>query len=673
MRFKATMRLVALGTALLCLGGPAGGSTISGGTPITTIAGHSTTLGDSGDGGPAIDALLRGPVGVAVDAAGNVFFAMDSKIRRVDAVTRIITTIAGQVGCGPEADGGPATAAALCVPYGIVVAPNGDVIVAEEFRSVVRRISAATGLISRVAGTGVIGSSGDGGPAVLANLNGPAGLALDGDGNVYVDDIFDNRIRKIAAATGIITTVAGSGARGFAGDGGPAALALLNRPSGVAVDPFGNLFIADRDNCRVRRVDAATQTITTVAGSGVCVTFGSGPGTVPGDLGPATAAPLGAPTVVAVDSGGNLYVTDFARIRKVDAVSGIISTIAGTGAIGISGDGGPAAAAPLQRPGGMGFDRLGNLYVSDVSVIRKIAADDVPLVGDIDGDGRADLAMWRPETATWYWLTSSSGYAYSAAGSTQWGSAALGDVPLLADVDGDGRADPIVWRASTGTWYWLTSSTGYSYASAGARQWGASGDKPFAADVDGDGKMDLVVWRPSTGTWYWLTSTTGYSYAASGARQWGNQALGDMPLTGDLDGDGLADLIVWRGSSGVFEWLTSADGYRSADSRSWGNRALGDVPAVADMDGDRKGDLAVWRASTGTWFWLTAASGWTDTASNQAQWGNQALADAPRLADFDGDGRADPSVWRASSGTWYWILSSQRFAQTSVRVRQWGS
>ena len=158
---------------------------------------------------------------------------------------------------------------------------------------------------------------------------------------------------------------------------------------------------------------------------------------------------------------------------------------------------------------------------------------------DFDGDGTADPLVWNAATGTWYWLSSSSSNS-NAAGGIQWGNQSLGDVILRGDIDGDGIGDLIVWRASTGTFHWLTSSTGYSYGAQGLKQWGnqSLGDVPMLGDVDGDGKDDLMVWRASTGTWFWLTSSSGYNYAAQGQKQWGNQSLGDVPLVGDFDGDG---------------------------------------------------------------------------------------------------------------------------------------
>ena len=133
-----------------------------------------------------------------------------------------------------------------------------------------------------------------------------------------------------------------------------------------------------------------------------------------------------------------------------------------------------------------------------------------------------------------------TGYAPASAGARQWGNASLGDTPMIADIDGDGKADLVIWRSSTGTWYWLTSSSNYSYSASGAIQWGNAslGDQPVLGDYDGDGKADLAVWRASTGTWYWLTSSSNYSYSSAHGIQWGNSGLGDKIVTGDIDGDG---------------------------------------------------------------------------------------------------------------------------------------
>jgi hypothetical protein len=296
---------------------------------------------------------------------------------------------------------------------------------------------------------------------------------------------------------------------------------------------------------------------------------------------------------------------------------------------------------------------------------------------DLDNDRRAELMVWRPGDGTWYWLYSGSDYLYANGACKAWGSGALDDVPLSGDMDGDGRADLVVWRPSSGVFYWLTSTTGYDYAASHAVQWGsrALNDVPLLGDIDGDGKADLIIWRPSTGTFYYLLSSTGYDPGLAGARQWGSGALGDIPMIGDFDGDGLADLAVWRASTGTFFWLTSSSGYsyNSAGQKQWGDAALGDVPLVGDIDGDGVTDLVVWRRSTGTFFWITAISGFSYESQGSKQWGDSALGDVPMLGDIDGDGIDDLVIWRDTDGTWYWLLSSGSYSYDSQGERPWGT
>ena len=200
---------------------------------------------------------------------------------------------------------------------------------------------------------------------------------------------------------------------------------------------------------------------------------------------------------------------------------------------------------------------------------------------------------------------------------------------MLADMDGDGRMDLVIWRASTGTWYWLTSSSGY--VSAGSKQWGnqSQGDIPKLGDIDGDGRADLIVWRPAIGTWFWLTSSSGYNTSSPGIKQFGNQSQGDVPMIGDLDGDGRTELVVWRASNGTWFWLTSTTGYASGSGIQWGSQSNGDVPLLTDLDGDGKMDLTVWRTSSGTWFWLKSLQGYSYSSFGSKQWGSPAQGDIP--------------------------------------------
>jgi len=342
---------------------------------IITVAGNGTA-GYAGDGGPATIAELNNP-NVAVDSSGNLYIedVSNERIRKVAAATGIITTVAGNGTAGYSGDGGPATSAELNGPGYLTVDASGNLYIADVGNNRIRKVAAATGIITTVVGNGTYGYSGDGGPATSAELNGTGGMAVDGLGNLYIADINNNRIREVAAATGIITTVAGDGFGSYSGDGSAATSAELYLPRAVALDATGNLYIADAQNNRIRKVAAATAIITTVAGNG---TYGYS-----GDGGPATKAELNGPFGVALDASGNLYIADFGnnRIRKVAAATGIITTVAGNGTAGYSGDGGPATSAELIEPQGVAVDGAGNLYIADLANerIRKVSAVSTPL------------------------------------------------------------------------------------------------------------------------------------------------------------------------------------------------------------------------------------------------------------------------------------------------------
>ena len=315
---------------------------------------------------------------------------------------------------------------------------------------------------------------------------------------------------------------------------------------------------------------------------------------------------------------------------------------------------------------------VGSAGVGPVSppVTFSIPLVDTPF--DYDGDHHADLTVWRPSTGTWFSLKSSTGFNPAAALSRVWGSNADHDVPVSGDLDGDGRGDLVVWRPGTGTWFWLRSRYDYDYATQQQKQWGAPGDVPMLGDIDGDGRADLIVWRPSTGYWYWLTSSSGYDYASQGQRQWGTP--GDVPMLGTFDSDGRADLAVWRPGDGTFYWLTSATSYDylASGHKQWGRQSLGDRPFLGEIDGDGRSDLVVWRASTGTWFWVLSSASYADASQGQQVWGSAAENDVPMLTDIDGDGRVDLTVWRPGDGTWYWLTSASSYNYAAQQHRQWG-
>ncbi len=287
---------------------------------IFTVAGGGTD-----DGRPATTVALDEIAGIAVDAFGNLYIAETPKhrVRRVVLASGVITTVAGRGAKGFSGDGGAATLASLDEPTDVATDREGNLYIADANNHRVRRVEIATGIIRTVAGTTSFGFTGDGGPATAARLFRPEFVAVDSDGNLYINVSVNRRIRRVDAATGMIRTFAGNGGEGFSGDGGPATDAQFSRARGIAVDASGNLFIADYGNSRIRRVDRATGIISTVAGNG---TFGTS-----GDGGPAILATLHGPQDVWVDGAGNLLIVDVngGRIRKVDAVSRIITTIAG--------------------------------------------------------------------------------------------------------------------------------------------------------------------------------------------------------------------------------------------------------------------------------------------------------------------------------------------------------
>jgi sugar lactone lactonase YvrE len=345
---------------------------------ISTVAGNGTR-GFSGDGGPATSASLAGPDGVAVDNAGNLYIAdlANYRIRRVSPAG-MISTVAGNGAKGFSGDGGPATSASLAGPEGVAVDAAGNLYIADPSNYCVRKVS-PSGIITAVAGNGVSGFSGDGGPATSAALAYPMGVAVDAAGDLYIADASNNRVRQVSPS-GTISTVAGNGAYKFAGDGGPATSASLYFPSAVAVDTAGSLLIADHANNRIRKV-SPPGTITTVAGNGA-VGFS-------GDGGPATSASLSYPAGMAVDASGNLYIADAGnnRIRRVSP-DGIISTVAGNGVAGFSGDGGPATGASLNSPMGVAVDSAGSLYLADYmnNRVRKVSPSGI--ISTVAGDGK---------------------------------------------------------------------------------------------------------------------------------------------------------------------------------------------------------------------------------------------------------------------------------------------
>ena len=409
-----------------------GNINIFAGTGYAGYYGDQSSSGSTTVLGTATVAGLRGPQDVAIGPNGDIYIADtgNAAIRKVSG--GIITTVAGTGAVGLAGDGGLATSAAMSSPYSVAVDSQGNFVIADYNNNRIRRVDKSSGNITTIAGTGNVGFAGDGSPATGAVIHAPTGVALDSSGNIYFADSLNNRIRKIAG--GNMSTVAGNGGFSSSGDGGPATSAQLNTPTDVAVDNVGNLYIADTLNHTIRKV-STNGTISTYAGNsvpgnggdggaptaaqldapegvavdpagnlyiadtqnhkvrkisgGVISTFaGSGTAGFSGDGGSATAAALNEPFAVAVDAPGNVYIAEFGnnRVRKVDT-KGIITTIAGTGVAGYSGDGGPAANALLNGPQGVAVDSTGNVYIADTANNRIRIVTPGGTIGTVAGNG----------------------------------------------------------------------------------------------------------------------------------------------------------------------------------------------------------------------------------------------------------------------------------------------
>ena len=382
---------------------------------ITTVAGNGTA-GFSGDGGPATSAQLNYPAAWRwTPPATSTSRTLATTASARSTPTGIITHRGGQRRrVGFSGDGGPATSAQLDYSLRRGRGRRRQPVHRRRWNNRIRKVT-PTGSSRTVAGNGTAGFRGDGGPATSAQLaTVPYGVAVDAAGNLYIADTDNNRIRKVDA-TGMITTVAGNGTAGFSGDGGPATSAELNHPVWRSGGRRGNLYIADTDNNRIRKVDA-TGMITTVAGNGTWCFSGDG--------GPATSAQLGlefSPSEpyfegragVAVGTAGELFIADFwnSRIRKVDT-AGTITTVAGNGTSGLGGDGGPATGAQLFHPSGVAVDPAGNLFIADPRAFRIRKVDAAGMITTVAGGRQCCLGDGGPATSAWlrlHWRGAGSG------------------------------------------------------------------------------------------------------------------------------------------------------------------------------------------------------------------------------------------------------------------------
>ena len=440
---------------------------------IYTIAGNGNP-GSGGDGGPAVNGLLNNPTSIAINKVGNLFISdtYNNTIRKIDLHTNIIYTVAGSDSLqGFYGDGGLADTAQFSNPTGLTFDQSGNLYVADTYNYRIRKINVTNGVISTVAGNGSTdGYSGDGHPADSASLNLPQGLAVDFAGNTYIADTYNNRIRKIAASTNIISTIAGNGTTGFIGDSIAATFAALNFPTSVYLDTSNNLYIADTYNQRIRVINQQTNYITTLAGNG-SISYS-------GDGAMATFSNLWGPQGIASDTAGNLYISDTQnnRIRKINATSGIITTLAGNGLQGFSGNGTQAIAATLNNPNGIAVDQRGNVYFCDQNnhCIREVVDSSASII-TIAGTGVAGYTG-DGDTASLAQLNSPAGIAIDASGNlfiADEGNSCIRKItfspyspPIISTVAGTGAAG-YAGNGSLATLSQLYSPTGVAVDNSG--------------------------------------------------------------------------------------------------------------------------------------------------------------------------------------------------------------
>ncbi len=520
-------------TALIALA-PVGSRAVTGsggaGT-ITSVAGatvDSRQYGFSGDGGPASSAQLYHPRAIAFDKAGNAYVAdtLNQRIRKIDA-GGTITTVAGNGTEGFAGDGGPAFQAALNQPHGVAVDSSGNLYIADSANHRIRRVD-RQGVITTVAGNGTPDATGDDGPARAATVKDPKTLATDAaDKNLYIADTGNNRVRRIDLTTGVITTVAGVTKAGAEGDGGPSAKAQLNSPRGLWLTGDGTLYIADTDNHRIRRVDTGG-TITSVAGTGVAGYSGDG--------GPAAQAQLNDPRAVVADGTGNIYVGEELgqRIRRIDP-AGTITTIAGNGSPGFAGDGGPSSAAQLDHLRALSLDPDGSLWVADTfnNRVRVISApgsagsapapttsSTTPASSPPSSPPTSAPAQPAPAPRrSGYWMLGSDGRIF-----------AFGDAKTLGDASTQLPPEAkAIHLEPTPTFngYWILDNRGGVFAFGDAA---ALGSVP-AAEL-GKGEKVTSLSSTLTGKGYWVFTNRGRVIPIGDAADFGD--VSDLDLNGPV-------------------------------------------------------------------------------------------------------------------------------------------
>lgn len=659
---------------------------------ISTVAGNGSCDGQ-GATGPALGAGIGAPEGMAFDAEGDFFFADPDHgvIRRIYTDTFAIETVAG-IG-NYRGDGTPALDAVIGGMSSVMVDGSGNTLFAEGFPNRRVRMVTPAGIIHTLAGNGDWYTGDSNVPALSTGMDNPMGVVKDASGNIYFADRSANVVRKVASG-GTVTTIAGSGAEGFSGDGGDPLIAGMD-PWDLALDAAGNLYIADRANHRIRKLTPAG-VLSTVAGTG---TAGFG-----GDGGAATAAALDRPTALAIDALGSLYVYDQRnnRIRRI--AGGKIATVAGNGSFDLAGagNGGPALQASLGNVKGLALDRNGILYLAQGDHFRRVTPDgrinalpwsgymndvaadahgsvhvatagghlvrvDVlaPVPSDFaedDAEGRSDLFWHNVSTGAnsiWYDANSRTNQAVTRITDVAW------QVDAIGDFDRDGRSD-LFWRHH-GTGAGAIWSGGNSLERWNVPRMPVAWQVVAADDFDGDDVDDLLWRNSSTGAnELWRSGDAATKMPMIGVTNLAWKIVG----SGDFDGDGRADILwrndqtgantVWKGGNGL-----TAQSLTGVTNTAW------IVAGVGDFTGDGRADI-LWRQSqTGSnviWKSGNSATPQTVTGVTNTAW------EVVAVGDYDGDNRAD-IFWRESNTgsnvIWRSAVATQSIRVTAVTNSDW--